>query len=1092
MRVNVNRNGVVAALVLSVVLGAVVSAAETTKVDPRFAQLGPLAGKLDRRLIPSVQAVLGGKKTGAELTTSVRSSMAKTLAPSPVNTLALTLDVPNVNEELLASIQATGATVVSSAVKWNSVSVHATMEQIAALTSVPGIRTLSLGHKPIRRQAGSTDNQADTAMKADQARVAGNVTGKNTKIGVISDSCNNTSIGPGTVTGLVPNATLTGMTNQISGDLPTSIQVIDFGPIDGQDEGAAIMELIHDVAPGAALAFASAGANQTTFATNLLALAAAGCKITVDDIGFPDEPFFQDGPIAQAIRTNNGLGVTHFTAVGNDGDAGVLANYVAINSAAAPDNPNGLPSGNFFHNWGIAGATPGMLPIDVPDGTTLQIILQWNQPFASFGLGAGSSVDMDAYLYDGPNPATANILGFSADPQFVNNVASNDPHEIIDTYSNTTGVKQRVYLAVNLTAGSKTNLVFRTVIQSDFQLAFPSGGVSGMTAFGHTTLDEAISVGAIFYADIASGGKWAGVNNDEDANAVNAENFSSKGGIGINGAPFYFDTAGAPLPGGPVKRSAPTIAAPDGGNTTFFGSDISLFFNNTTYDTDSAPNFFGTSAAAPNAAAVAALLLERAPLSTPAQIKAALQSTAIDVVATSPLSISGPDDRTGSGLIDALAAFNAVPGVITDPVSQSILEADSVSFSITAVSSATLLYQWQKNGVNISNQTNPTLSLTNVPFADDNSKYACVVTNSFGTTVSATATLTVHQRPVFTLHPANQIINYGSTGTFSAQAINGSITYQWKRNGQPITNATNSSYTTPVVTSSNDNATYTCVATNQFASTTSNPAQLISNAPPALVSGPTANPTAAVVGQTISFSSSAAGSNGNSITYSWDFGDGTNAQGANVTHVYTSAANYTVTLSVTDSNNAISTATLKEIIFVDANHDGFPDLDPNADNSSFVDAFGIIKGLTPQSLSVKSLTIGLNFSKPKSDSLTLSGLILVPQGFSASGQTVIAIVGGVGRTFVLDAKGKAVATPDGTFKLTYSSKAKGEQFGKYTLKIAKANLRDIVAISSNLKNETVRNDGRTVRASLFFNNGMYDILRPQSYTATLGKTGKTK
>ncbi len=1058
-----------------------IGAAETAKVDPRFAHLGPLAGKLDRRLIPAVEALQKGQTTGAAATMGVRAAMARSLPPSPAGKLPLTLDVPHLNAALLDAIQATGAIVVNSSEKWNTVSTLASLDEISALTQLPGVRTIGLAHRPFRRQQGAANNQADASMKADQARQATGLSGAGQKIGVVSDSCNQTAIGPGTISGAVPNAILSNMTNQVSGDLPATIQVIDFGQAGGVDEGAAMMELIHDIAPNAALAFASSQMDQATMAANITKLRQAGCTITVDDIGFPDEPFFQDGPIAQSIRAGFNAGVPHFTATGNDGDAGVLANYLAVGGGGAD---------TAYHNWGIGGATPGFLPIDVPDGSGLTIILQWNQPYQSFNLGAGSSVDMDAILYDGPS-TNANILGFSNDPQFVNGMPSGDPHEIIDTYSNNTGATQRVYLAVTLSAGSSANLVFRTVIQSDLQLAFPSGGAGGMTAFGHTTMNEVIAVGAIFFADIDSGGKWDGVLHDEDPNAINMERYSSKGGIGVNGVPFYFDTAGAPLTGAPQRRDTPSISAPDGANTTFFDSDISININGTIYDTDGFPNFFGTSAAAPNAAAIAALLKERASLSTPTQVKAALQGTAIDIVATSPLSVAGPDDRSGAGLINALAAVNAVPGV-TNPSNQTAIAGNDIAFTVTASGSATLTFQWQKNGSNIPNTNSATLNLTQVPIGDDGSTYRVIVSNNFGTAVSASATLTVHQAPSITLQPLSQLVNAGTPATFTVQAVNGVLSYQWTRNGTPIPGATGTTYTTAPVTLSDDGAVFTCVVSNQFASVPSNPATLTVNTPPAIVSGPTAVPAAAVVGATVQFSSSAAGARGQVVTYFWNFGDGTSASGANVSHIYGTPQNYTVTLTVTDTLGAVSVATLTEVVFVDANGEGLPDLNPDMDNSGYIGAVSIITGTTPQPLALKTLLIGLNFAKSASDSVTLTGSLAVPVGFNATGQSVVVIAGGVGRQFVLSSKGKGTAVPNGLFQLRFNSKAKSTQFGKFTFKLTKASIQSIVAGSSGLKNETAKNEAHTVRASVFFNKQIYDIMQPQSYTATAGKTGKTK
>src|SRR4029079_8936900 len=110
-------------------------------------------------------------------------------------------------------------------------------------------------------------------------------------------------------------------------------------------------------------------------------------------------------------------------------------------------------------------------------------------------------------------------------------------------------------------------------------------------------------------------------------------NFSSLGGI-----PILFDTNGNRL-ATPVVRQQPAFTGPDGGNTTFFGDDIPQ-------DTDTFPNFFGTSAAAPHVAAVAALMLEAAGgpgTLTPSVINNILSTTAVDILGIQdPFNFPGP------------------------------------------------------------------------------------------------------------------------------------------------------------------------------------------------------------------------------------------------------------------------------------------------------------------------------------------------------------------------------------------------------------------------------------------------------------------
>jgi hypothetical protein len=111
------------------------------------------------------------------------------------------------------------------------------------------------------------------------------VNGSGIKVGVLSDSFND--LGGAAA-------------DEASGALPSAsdIQVLKDYASGGTDEGRAMMQIVHDIAPGASLAFYTAFDSEQDFANGILALAAAGCKVICDDVGYSDEPFFQNGVIA--------------------------------------------------------------------------------------------------------------------------------------------------------------------------------------------------------------------------------------------------------------------------------------------------------------------------------------------------------------------------------------------------------------------------------------------------------------------------------------------------------------------------------------------------------------------------------------------------------------------------------------------------------------------------------------------------------------------------------------------------------------------------------------------------------------------------
>ena len=77
-------------------------------------------------------------------------------------------------------------------------------------------------------------------------------------------------------------------------------------------------QIVHDLAPGAAIDFATAEGGEVVFAEHIKDLASAGADVIVDDVAYFGEPFFQDGPVAVALDEVAAEGVTYLSAAGND------------------------------------------------------------------------------------------------------------------------------------------------------------------------------------------------------------------------------------------------------------------------------------------------------------------------------------------------------------------------------------------------------------------------------------------------------------------------------------------------------------------------------------------------------------------------------------------------------------------------------------------------------------------------------------------------------------------------------------------------------------------------------------------------------
>ncbi len=458
------------------------------------------------------------------------------------------------------------------------ISAYVPIAKARELARMDGVRSLMLSPPPVA-DVGATTSQGTVTVKSDLVNAAG-ITGAGITVGLMSDSYD------------VSTATVIRAANDVaSGDLPgpgnpnghtDAVVVLAEIPVgfSGTDEGRGMAQIVHDEAPGAKLCFATAYDSDVAFANNILALAdkngPCGADVIVDDIIYFFEPMFSDGVIAQAVDTVAAQGVSYFSSAGNRGsnqayvsgfnkvdDATARASSQTVNLAAIPAGS----SDGGFHNHNPGGATSDLSRTVTLAGAVNTIIFQWNDPFNAGGI----TTDYDMYLYD----AAGNLLGASDD----DNTATDQPVEALQVGPGTyqvviarfdSGTAQPV-------ADQLRFLNFGTVTGGEY-LDFKTVGT-----YGHNSARGAISAAAKPWFE-----------------SYLAESFTSLGRPSI-----YFDAAGNRL-ATPDVRNKPDVAAPDGVNTTFFpvGGDSAE-------DTDTFPNFFGTSAAAPAAAGVAALVMEK-------------------------------------------------------------------------------------------------------------------------------------------------------------------------------------------------------------------------------------------------------------------------------------------------------------------------------------------------------------------------------------------------------------------------------------------------------------------------------------------------
>jgi hypothetical protein len=524
-----------------------------------------------------------------------------------------------------------GVSVVSKASRYMSVTVAVPASALRRLSREPGVAAVNEELTPMASAVcqGSVTSEGLQQLHADQVQNAG-ITGTGVKVGILSDSFDTDA------------AAATHAANDVSsGDLPgpgnpcartTAVHNIqDFAG--GADEGRGMLQIVHDLAPDASLAFATAEGGQNAFANNIRALATDGSKVIADDITYFAEPFFQDGPVAVAVNDVTAGGATYFSSAANNNLIVGGNNVASWEAPAFRDGgpcPTGVPSyATHCMDFNPGASVDNDFAFTVPNGRTLKIDTQWAQPW--FGV----TTDLDLYLLNSANTVVAN----SESVNVGGGSPTQQPFEFL-SFTNSTGSAQTYRLAIDRCNAScagfpgpddGTPRVKFALLENGSQAITSSeypvsagGDIVGPTIFGHNGAGNAMSTAAVPFS-----------------NSSTPETYSSRGPLTQYFGPVSGTTPAAPI--APTTLLKPDIAATDCGMTSFFvpTGTPGLF------------RFCGTSAAAPHAAAVAALELQANPGASVQQVKDAQISNAVPVGAFT-------HNDVGAGLVDAFAAVNSL------------------------------------------------------------------------------------------------------------------------------------------------------------------------------------------------------------------------------------------------------------------------------------------------------------------------------------------------------------------------------------------------------------------------------------------------
>jgi len=363
------------------------------------------------------------KSQRQELFKSLTKGAPSPFRVDPLDRIQCYIKMTDFTKDALNSLKNIGVHVQCTCEERKIAQAWLTLAQINALESLKEVQIIQLPNYPVHN-VGSFTTEGYSAMKIDKfinrpEFIGTNLTGKDIKVGVISSAIDRADLSSeqGDLPPVPHDApknffggitywsfrTIPG-TNQYYGDALRGITTYSFGGEETEDqEGTAMLEIIHDIVPNARLYFSNF---DTDIEMNMSKdwLREQGCDVIADDIGFLQVGPF-DGTSAVSMGSTKQVenGVAYYVAVGNAGENHWWGYFSDANA-------------NNYHNFGPQDET---LEIKIPPYGVIILLLSWDEPWGAAGY------DIDLYALDPNYLDIGNPLAFSTNPQ----LGDGDPSE---------------------------------------------------------------------------------------------------------------------------------------------------------------------------------------------------------------------------------------------------------------------------------------------------------------------------------------------------------------------------------------------------------------------------------------------------------------------------------------------------------------------------------------------------------------------------------------------------------------------------------------------------------------------------------------